>query len=83
MPVVEQPGVDLRGGEVSDAHDVNLRGCPSRRDGLRALDFLEQLLHAVQERVVLRASKHFRDEPTALAQKLRGESVGVFESNEF
>ena len=76
-PRVEQPRVDLGWRQVPDAHDVNLRGSPSRRHRFGALHLLEQLLHGVEQRVVLGGAEHLRHEPSALAEKLRGEAERV------
>mmetsp|Transcript_13174 Transcript_13174/g.51520 ORF Transcript_13174/g.51520 Transcript_13174/m.51520 type:complete len:538 (+) Transcript_13174:4965-6578(+) len=74
---VEQPRVDLGGRQVSDAHDVNLSRRSSRRHRLGALHLLEQLLHGIEQRVVLGGAEHLRHEPSALAEKLRGEAERV------
>ena len=66
-PVIEQSWIDLGGCEVTDAHDVNLSRRAARRHWLGTLNLLEQLLHGVEQRVVLGGSEHFRHEPSTFS----------------
>ena len=71
VPRVQQPGIHLPWRQEALAHHVDLRGRASRRHRLGGLHFLEQLLHRVQQRVVLGRAEHLGDEPAAFFQELR------------
>lgn len=71
VPRVQQPGIHLPWRQEALAHHVDLRGRASRRHRLGGLHLLEQLLHRVQQRVVLGRAEHLGDEPAAFFQELR------------